>query len=196
MEEKYAKLVDLLAKNGFTAHYFADNAAAKAYLAEQIKGETVGFGGSVTVDQLGLYDLLAQENKVLWHWKNVEDKDHFNDFTAYVTSANAIAETGELVNIDGAGNRVSATLYGPQKVYFVCGVNKVEPTLDAAIARARNVASPLNAKSKNKNTPCVNLGRCTDCNSPDRICRAMVIYMQPMMGKHHEVILIGEELGF
>lgn len=191
------KLLETLRSHEFSAVYFETAAEAAAYLAGEIKGETVGFGGSMTSSQLGLYDLLAKENKVYWHWKNPTDKDHFPEFTTYISSANAIAETGELVNIDGNGNRLASTLYGPKKVFFVVGVNKIVPDLASAMDRARNVATPPNAKRLNKKTPCAVTGKCSDCSAPDRLCRAMVVYMRPMgLAERTEVVLVGESLGY
>ena len=117
----------------------------------------------------------------------------------YISSANGVAETGELVNIDGTGNRVAATLYGPEKVYFIVGINKLTPTLEAAIWRARNIASPLNAKRLGRKTPCAlsEVMKCYDCQSPERICRGMTIHMGPMKGVGETiVVLIDEELGY
>lgn len=189
-------LLNNLEKRGFAAKYFATAPEATAYLVDQIKGETVGFGGSLTLQQMGLYEQLERDNTVIWHWKEPSDRDRFAEFTTYLTSANAVAETGELVNIDGIGNRLSASLYGPKKLYFVCGINKIAPDLPAAIEQARNVAAPANAKRLNKKTPCATTGRCHDCNSPDRICRAMVIHMGPtMISSCTEVIIVGENLG-
>lgn len=192
----YQKAIENLQKHGFSAVYFATAAEAAAYLKGELQGETIGFGGSLTCDQMGLYDLLGQQNKVLWHWKTPADKEQFADFTTYITSANAVSETGELVNIDGTGNRVSATLYGAKKLFYVCGVNKLAPDLSAAMDRARNVASPANAKRLGKATPCATTGKCSDCNSPDRICRAFVVHARPMSGMQRtEIVLVGEVLG-
>ena len=114
----------------------------------------------------------------------------------YLTSANGLAETGEILNIDGAGNRVASTLYGHKKVYFVIGANKLAPTRDEALWRARNIAAPRNAQRLGKKTPCAVKGdKCYDCKSPDRICRGLVELWGPMMGMETEVILIGEDLG-
>lgn len=185
-----------LRARGFEVSCFKTSAEAAAHVAGQLKGETVGIGGSKTIEALGLYETLGQNNTVLWHWKNPEDKERFGEFTAYLTSANAVAATGELVNIDGAGNRVAATLYGPKKLYYICGVNKIAPDLPSAIERARNVASPLNAKRFNLSTPCAVDGRCHDCRSPQRICNGMVIQMGKMKASDYtEVVLIEEELG-
>ncbi len=191
------KLLDNFKNHGFSAKYFDTAAEASAYLADELKGEIIGFGGSITLTDMALYDVLAKENTVCWHWKNPADLARSPEFTTYLTSANAVSETGELVNIDARGNRVASTLYGSKKLYFICGVNKITPDLPAAIDRARNVAAPANAKRLNRKTPCVATGRCHDCNSPDRICRGMVIHMRPIDSfKHTEVIIVGENLGY
>ena len=116
----------------------------------------------------------------------------------YISGANAIAETGEIVNIDGKGNRVASTLYGHKRLYIVAGKNKVQPTLEDAIYRARNVAAPLRARSFNVDTPCVKSKelKCYDCRSPQRVCCGMSILMYRMMGmEKSELILIDEDLG-
>ena len=190
------KLLENLKKRGYTAKYFDTAAEACEYLEQEIKDEAVGFGGSLTIQQLDLYNLLSKANRVYWHWKNPADREQFAEFTTYITSANGVAETGELVNIDGNGNRLAASLYGAKKLYFICGINKIAPDLTGAIDRARNVASPANAKRLNKKTPCAVSGRCHDCASPERICRSMVIHMGPsMVSTRTEVIIVGETLG-
>ena len=115
----------------------------------------------------------------------------------YVTSANGLAETGELVNIDGYGNRVASTLYGYEKVYFVIGQNKLAPNSDDALWCARNIAGPKNARRKKMNTSCAVKGeRCYDRKSPDRICRGLVTLWAPMMDMETEMVLVDEELGY
>ena len=114
----------------------------------------------------------------------------------YLTSANGLAETGEIINIDGAGNRVASTLFGHGKVYFVIGRNKLAPTYEEALWRARNIASPRNAQRLGKKTPCAVRGdRCYDCKSPDRICRGLVVLWGPMTGTETEILLVDEDLG-
>lgn len=190
-------LMENLKKRGFAVSRFADKDLASDYLCGKISGETVGFGGSMTLQEMGLYEKLGQNNKVFWHWKNPADKEHYAEFSTYITSVNGVSETGELVNIDGAGNRVAATLFGPKKLYFVIGTNKLTPDLASAIERARNITAPPNAKRLDKKTPCAVTGKCADCQSPDRICRAMVITMMPMLGcQHTEVVIIDEHLGY
>ena len=194
-------MFDTVKKNlearGFSVRTFATAAEAAAYLNETIDGRTVGFGGSVTLKDMGLYELLGSHNEVHWHWVNgQEDRKAAMGTQVYLSSANGLAETGEIINIDGSGNRVASTLYGHEKVYLVIGRNKLAPTYDEALWRARNIASPKNAQRLGKKTPCAIKGdRCYDCKSPDRICRGLVVLWGPMMGMETEVILVDEDLG-
>lgn len=114
----------------------------------------------------------------------------------YLTSANALAVTGEIVNIDGTGNRVAGTLFGHRKVFFVIGRNKIAPSYEEAVWRARNVAAPKRAQQMNRKTPCaLKAERCFDCKSPERICRGLVTLWGPMLGMQAEVLLIDQDLG-
>ena len=192
---------DIVKKNlearGFSVRTFATAAEAAAYLNEAIDGKTVGFGGSVTLQDMGLYELLGSHNEVHWHWVNgQEERKTAMGTQVYLSSANGLAETGEIINIDGSGNRVASTLYGHEKVYLVIGRNKLAPTYDEALWRARNIASPKNAQRLGRKTPCAVKGdRCYDCKSPDRICRGLVVLWGAMMGMETEVILVDEDLG-
>ncbi|WP_325201163.1 lactate utilization protein [Oscillibacter sp.] len=188
-----------LEARGYAVRVFSTGKEAADYLDAAIDGKSVGFGGSVTLDALGLYDRLGTHNKAMWHWK-WEDKDaaRREAMTAdvYLSSVNGLAETGELINIDGAGNRVAATLFGHEKVYFVIGRNKLAPSYEEAVRRARNIASPQNAQRLGKKTPCAVKGdRCYDCRSPERICRGLVTLWGPMIGMEAEVLLVDEDLG-
>lgn len=194
----FEKVEKNLRERGYTVKTFATADEAAAYLDGQIDGKTVGFGGSVTLDTMGVYDLLARHNTVLWHWKAQDPTVRREALTAqvYLTSANGLAETGEILNIDGAGNRVAATLFGHEKVYFVIGRNKLAPTYEEALWRARNIAAPRNAQRLQKKTPCAVKGdRCYDCKSPERICRGLVTLWEPMIGMEAEVILVDQDLG-
>jgi len=187
-----------LESRGYAVRVFSTGKEAADYLDAAVDGKSVGFGGSATLDALGLYERLGGHNQVIWHWKQDAAPARKAAMTAdvYLTSANALAETGEIVNIDGAGNRAAATLFGHEKVYFVIGRNKLAPTYDEAVFRARNVAAPQRARQLGKKTPCaVNCDRCYDCKSPERICRGLVTLWGPMMGMEAEVLLIGEDLG-
>ena len=194
-------MFDTVKKNledrGFSVRTFATAAEAAAYLNEAIDGKTVGFGGSVTLKDMGLYELLGSHNEVHWHWVNgPEERKAAVQTQVYLSSANGLAETGEIINIDGGGNRVASTLYGHEKVYLVIGRNKLAPTYDEALWRARNIASPKNAQRLGRKTPCAVKGdRCYDCKSPERICRGLVVLWGAMMGMETEVILVDEDLG-
>ena len=140
--EKFAVVEKNLTARGFCVKSFATGAEAAAYLNEHIDDTTVGIGGSMTVKELGLYEKLASHNEVHWHWVGgPEERPRAAQAQVYITSANGLAETGEIINIDGAGNRVASTLYGHQKVYFIIGRNKLAPTYDEALWRARNIAA-------------------------------------------------------
>ena len=187
-----------LAGRGFAVKTFAAGAEAAAYLDGAIDGKSVGIGGSVTAQELGLYDQLASHNEVHWHWTNgPAERAAAMGAQVYITSVNGLAETGELINIDGAGNRVAGTLFGHEKVYFIVGRNKLAPTYDQALWRARNIAAPKNAQRLKCKTPCAVKGdRCYDCKSPDRICRGLVVLWEAMMGMEMEVVLVDEDLGY
>ena len=188
---------DNLRARGFRAEIFDDGKAVSEYLNAAIDGTTVGFGGSVTLKELGLYDTLSAHNDVHWHWAgDNEERDRAMHTEVYLSSANGLSEGGELVNIDGTGNRVAATLYGHKRVYFVVGRNKIAPDYERALWRARNIAAPKNAQRLGMKTPCAaRADHCYDCRSPERICRGLVVLWGPMMGTETEVLLVRENLG-
>ena len=187
-----------LEARGFSVSTFSTAAEAAAYLDSAIDGTTVGIGGSMTVQQMGLHEKLAAHNEVHWHWTDgPEARAKAAHADVYITSANGLTENGEIINIDGAGNRVASTLYGHKRVYFIIGRNKLAPTYDEALWRARNIAAPKNAQRLGKKTPCAVKGdRCYDCKSPDRICRGLVVLWGPSMGVETEIVLVDEELGY
>ena len=195
---------DVVKKNledrGFQVKVFASGAEAAAYLDGSIDGVSVAFGGSCTLQELGVQERLAAHNRVVWHWTDGKEVlPEAAGAQVYVTSANGLAETGEILNIDGAGNRAASTLYGHRRLIFVIGRNKLAPTYEEALHRARNIAGPKNAQRLGKKTPCAVKGdRCYDCKSPERICRGLVVLWEPMMGMEQstEVLLVDEELGY
>lgn len=188
---------------GYTVSCFDTAAEAAAYLNGQIDGVTVGFGGSMTLKEMGLYESLAAHNEVFWHWQPAagstgpEAIRSANTAEVYLASVNGLAETGEIINIDGNCNRVAGILYGHKKVYLVVGANKLAPDYDRALDRARNIAAPLNAKRLGLATPCAEKAdRCYNCKSPARICRALtVLWTKPNSGAF-EVVLVKEKLGY
>ncbi len=187
-----------LENNSFTASVFEKGDDAVSYLKNKLHGRKIGFGGSKTVEDIGLYTALSEDNACMFHWKGDRSRTLAEARTAdtYITSVNAISEKGEIVNIDGTCNRIASTLYGPQSLFFIVGRNKVTKDLSSAIDRARNIAAPQNAKRLGRRTPCAVGGRCFDCSSPERICSAMTVHFRRPGGiPYCEVILINEDLG-
>ena len=187
-----------LTGRGFAVQHFATAAEAADYLDGAIDGTTVGIGGSKTIDQLGLYDRLAEHNTVWWHWRTpgVATLDHELTAPVFLTSANAITADGQILNIDGRGNRVAFLCYGPQNVIILAGMNKVVTDVDAGLKRVRNTATPPNTVRLHKKTPCAVTGRCGDCFSPDCICSQFVVTRRSGIPGRIKVILVGEELGY
>ena len=190
------RTAEALRQRGFAVSVFETAEAAADYLDGAIDGRTVGFGGSMTLEAMDLWERLRTHNQVYSHLHGFPLGPEAAGAQVYVTSVNGLAETGEVINIDGIGNRVASTLYGHEKVYLVAGRNKIAPTYDEALWRARNVAAPKNAQRKQMKTPCVQGDRCYDCKSPDRICRALTVLWGPMIGMETEVVLIDRDLGY
>ena len=198
----FTKVAENLKKLGYQVTVFDTKEQAADYLCGEIKDTTVGFGGSITLRDMGLYERLQETNKVAWHMYPAagQNKDELRmlarNTDVYLTSANGLAETGEIINIDGAGNRVSESIFGHKKVYFVIGKNKLAEDYDKALWRARNIAGPRNAQRLGRKTPCAAKGdRCYNCSSPERICRALVVLWEPITACKMEVVLVNEDLG-
>jgi len=198
----FSNIKSNLEKKGYTVSCFETSKEACEYLKSEIKDKTVGIGGSMTVKEIGLYDILSENNDVVWHWV-IPDGETADSMRAkarnteiYISSANGISETGEIINIDGGCNRVAETMYGHKKVYFIVGSNKIEPDYEKALYRARNIAAPLNAKRFNLSTPCVKGGKCFDCSSPQRICRGLGVFWTKPSCFDCEIVIINEKLGF
>ena len=197
----FTKVEKFLKLNGFQVKVFDTGAEASAYLNEELDGVSIGMGGSKTLDALGLFESLAEHNEVWWHWRQEADlareKARYTD--VYMCSANALSETGEIINVDGNGNRLAGTLWGHKKVIFVIGRNKLAPDYMSAVARCRNVACTTRAADFGE-PACVKAGtvgeKCWDCKSPDRACKAMLTIWQPLESAEYEVILIDEDLGY
>ncbi len=203
------KTIKSLEQKLYKVSCFDSHEAAAEYLDSQIDGKIVGFGDSRTIIDMKLYDKLSSHNTV-YDPNQSEDNDGFLEIARkclttqiYLTSVNAMAETGEMVNIDGTGNRVAGSLFGHEKIYFVVSTNKIEPDLEKAVWRARNVAAPKNSLKYDLPTPCViNYKRtgelkCFDCRRPERICNGIITYLRKMNDIDEvEVVLINEEMGF
>ena len=187
---------------GYQVHTFSCGKEAVDYLRGELENTTIGFGGCVTARELGLYEALGEKNQVFWHWvgeDRAEAQRRAAEAEIYILSANALSETGEIVNIDGNGNRLAAQFFGHQRVIFLCGRNKLTPDLPSAISRARNIAAPLNARRLQRKTPCAlsEPMRCHDCRSPERICSGLSVLYEKMGSiPRMDLILIDEELGY
>ncbi len=194
-----------LQKHGFTALVVADKQEAKAKVLELIPaGAHVGVGGSITIRELGLIAALESSgHKVSQHWQPglsreddlaIRREEVIAD--VFIASSNAVTMTGELVNIDGVGNRVAAQFFGPKKTILIAGVNKLAKDVTEGIWRARNIACSANSRRLNYKTPCATAGYCNDCNSPDRSCRVLVIMERQPNRSDVTVVLVNEDLGY
>ena len=197
------QIKSVLEKKGYAVQLFQTAQEAKDYVLASVEaGQSVGIGGSITVRDMELDKALAEKGcPVWWHWTAPgpeKEQAHIKAATAdvYLCSANALTEKGQIINIDGHGNRVAATLHGPGKVVFIVGKNKLVPDYDAAIARIKSEACPPNARRLGLNTPCAVLGKCTDCHAPQRMCGATVILERAVSGHPMEVVLVEENLGY
>jgi hypothetical protein len=203
-EKQVERTIQALKKNNFEALYVPDSKAALEEVMKRIPdGASVGIGGSVTLTQIGLQEALAKR-KVQFIWPQQQaksDEERFDLFRkcfisdVFVSSSNAVTESGKLFNVDATGNRVGAMFIGPKKTIVVCGVNKIVKDLEAAEKKVREWVAPQNAKRLGRKTPCVETGVCADCNSPDRICNIYVSLAKKPVRTEVVVILVGESLG-
>jgi len=205
-EQKCEKAVESLGQNGFTGVYCKTAREAHEYIIkEAADASSIGFGGSRTIVDLGVQEILqAQGKEILNHGMpglSQEDKMTImrRQLTSdlFLTGTNAVTLSGWLVNIDGNGNRVAAMSFGPRKVIVVAGRNKlVDGDLQAAINRIKGYASPPNAKRLNLNTPCAKTGFCCNCNSPERICRITTVIDRKPRLMDIRVLVVNADLGF
>ena len=198
------KVLTNLTKRGFKPFYFEDRKEALDFVLNLIpQNASVGVGGSMTIKQLELDNLLAKRGNTVYSHSLVspELRDtvyqlaYSSDW--YLSSTNALSEEGDFVNIDGTANRISALSFGVKNILYVLGNNKISPDLESAIDRARNIAAPPNAKRLNKNTPCATSGQCCMCDSEDCICNATLISHHPTRYQENVyVVIINETLGY
>ncbi len=184
------QVADALQSRGYEAVVVQTPAEATTLvLAESESAASVGWGGSETIKSLGIREPLEAAGK--------EIRDHQLICDLFLLSANALLTDGRIVNIDGNGNRVAASIHGPRRVVYVVGANKlVEGGLDDAVARIKRCACPLNARRLGRQTPCGVTGVCTDCNSPDRMCKVTVVFDRAPTRTPTKVILVAESLGY
>lgn len=184
------KLVESLKKRGFEAEYAASRGdAVSLVLAEAVNARSVGWGGSETVKELGLREAMVDAGKDI--------RDHQLEMDLFLLSANAVTLDGRIVNIDGRGNRVAASIAGPKRVVYLIGRNKiVDGGIDAAIDRVKRFACAPNCRRLGKRTPCAETGVCADCDSPDRICKVTAVFDRKPTGISAKVIVVDSDLGY
>lgn len=188
-----------LKKNGFKVKKFDTIDQAKDALMEDIEVEkSIAFGGSMTLDEMALYeDFKAKGNEIYSHWVNKNTGlERAKEADIYLTSTNALTLDGKIVNMDGVGNRVSSMFYGHERVYIIAGKNKLCRDYNAAKSRIENIAGPKNAKRLDRDTPCTITGKCSDCNSAERICNVEVVIHKNTSGSNINIYLIDKELGY
>lgn len=203
-ESLATKMIKNLNRRNMEAFYCPTAEEAVKKVSELIAdGSSVTWGGSMTVRDLGIPDMLRSRGTLEVLDRDLVEGEAVQDiylraFTAdvYLTSANAISEDGVIVNVDGNGNRVAAITWGPKKVIFIIGMNKVAQTVEAALSRARGTASPINAKRFDIKTPCQVDGMCHNCNSPESICSYVHFLRNSRNKGRHVVVLVGENLGY
>lgn len=204
-EQLLAQAATALARNGMPAQVFADRQSALDHLIEAAgPAQTIGFGGSMTLAELGLAEMLAVAGKtVLDHSRPGLGREERRavmqrqlSCDLFFTSTNALTLNGQLVNIDATGNRVGAMVFGPQRVIVVAGANKLTVDLDGALRRIKTWACPPNARRLGFQTPCAETGACSDCRSPQRICRVTTIIDRAPRATELSVCLINEDLGY
>ncbi len=207
-QKNYENLADsLIEKFGqrqIEAYYAADRDEALERACRFLTpGCTIAWGGSVTLEEIGLIDTVKASDYIVYDRSTAktpeERKEIYRKAAAcdfYFMSSNAITLDGQLVNIDGNGNRVSSLIHGPENVIIIAGMNKVVANVEAGIDRARNIAAPPNTVRLGLSTPCSELGRCADCLSKQCICDNIVITRRSFIPNRIKVILVGEELGY
>ena len=207
-EKYYENVANTIIKNmekrQIEGYYCPDKESALKKALELIpKGSSIGWGGSVTLSETGLMDAIQNGDykvinrelaKTAEEQRKVYGEICCSDF--FLMGTNAITLDGELINIDGRGNRVAFLCYGPQNVLILAGMNKVVTDIDSGFKRVRNIASPPNTVRLNKKTPCAITGKCENCYSPDCICSQFVVTRRSGTPNRIKVILIGEELGY
>lgn len=197
--------IEALRKNGINGYLVS----GKDELIDKIneltnEGDTVACGGSMTLFETGVIEHLrsGRYNFLDRYAEGLSEEDIKKIFRGafysdvYFSGTNAITESGELYNVDGNGNRVAAMLYGPDKVIIIAGANKIVKNIEEAVSRNERVCAPINCMRLNKATPCVKVGHCMNCSSPDRICNEYTVIKKQRDKNRIHVIFINEDLGY
>ena len=197
-------VVNSLARRNIEARYFENLDELEWELLSTVPvSATVGIGNSQTLKKIGISEKLRYRGNVVFDKTIASNKLESRELSKrailsdwYISGTNAMSREGHIVNIDHTGNRVAAMIYGPEKVIVVVGINKIENSLSAAIDRAKNTAAILNAKRAGLNPPCVELNKCVDCRSKDRVCNNLVIIEGQVDKDRLKVFLVNDKVGF
>jgi len=203
-QKKAEFLIKNLEKRNMTAYYCPDSSRAVEKVNSLIKeNSAVSWGGSMTLNEVGILESLEKRNLTLLDRAKAESRKEVEEIyhkalnsDYYLMSSNAVTQSGKLINIDGTGNRLAALIYGPKNVIVVVGMNKVVIDEDTALKRVKNQAAPKNAVRLNKNTPCAETAKCHDCQIKDTICCQTVITRRSARKNRIKLVLVGEELGY
>lgn len=204
-EKLASKVIKELEARHFEAYYAASKKEALEKAVSLIpKDDIVSWGGSFSVNEIGLIEKIKNENYKVIDRDLAKTPDERMALMrsallcdTFLTGTNAMTESGELVNMDGNGNRVAPMIFGPKSVVIIVGINKIVHNLDDAISRVRHTAAPINTQRfPNKKTPCNVTGECGDCKSTDSICAYMSVIRLCIPPKKIKIIIVGENLGF
>lgn len=197
-------IIKNLEKRNMSGYYFATGAECVQAIIDSIpKGSSIGWGGSESIKEIGLMDAIQNGSYELIDRMNAKNPEEAREIYArtvladyYLMSSNALTINGELINIDGNGNRVSCLIHGPRHVVIVVGMNKIVTDIASGVSRVRNIASPANAIRLNKKLPCASAGHCLDCLSPDCFCNQIVVTRRSGHADRIHVYLVAEDLGY
>lgn len=204
IDMRVAKTMKALEKNKIKPYYVKSREELLKTITELIRDDKcITSGGSMTLSELGVIDYLNANFSGIFHdRKACPDDSAIQEYfrmsfcaDTFLASSNAVTENGELYNVDGTGNRVSAMIFGPKQVIIVCGTNKIVPDLEAAKQRVRKISAPANAVRLDMKSGCYSCGECIDCHSEDRICCSYVTLAQQRIKDRIKVIFINEEVG-
>lgn len=203
-EEKFEKIKENFRLRNIEVEWFENLEEVKAHILDIIPTvATIGIGHSATLQRMNITSSLLERGNIVYDKEMAKSKEECKEIKRkalitdwYITGSNAISVDGRIVNVDHSGNRVAAISYGPDRVIIVAGVNKVVDTLDEAIKRVKNVASPLNAKRAGFNPPCVSLNKCVDCTSKERVCNSLSIIEGQADCNRIKMFIVNNECGF
>lgn len=197
-------IIKKLNSRNMEGYFFADSSSCVKAITDLIEdGSVISWGGSESIKECGLMDAIRSGNYTLVDRLTASSPEESRELYVkavlsdyYLMSTNAITYDGELINIDGNGNRVACLIHGPKNVILVVGMNKLVPDVESGYARVRNIASPANAKRLNRNTPCFKIGKCGNCLADDCMCNQVVITRRSGIPGRIKVFFVAEELGY